>query len=169
MKKTIIAVPFLAVLIVTSLILLKQTANLDERESILALDKEVSFLTLAGDSLIFNSKNFPGKLILNFYGTECGLCRAEVNDIVTFSRDYNIDVLFVTADSLPAIRAFEREVQTKGFGVARVRFAQIKLLDAKRLFGDLIVPQSVALSRGLVIKGHKKGLVSYSFLRKSFI
>lgn len=130
---------------------------------------EFSIATPTNDSIPFNRKQFPERLVLNFYSSECSLCLAEVNDILSFSRQNNIDVLFVTADSDSSLNIFISELRVKVLkGNDRVQFAKIRLADASRLFGDVSVPQTLVFDEGLKIKRLKKGLVSSNFLKKSF-
>lgn len=130
---------------------------------------EFSIATPTNDSILFNSKQFPERLVLNFYSSECSLCLAEVNEILSFSRQNNIDILFVTADSDSSFNFFISELRDKALkNNDRVQFAKIKLADASRLFGDVSVPQTIVFDEGLTIKRLKKGLVSNNFLKKSF-
>ena len=130
--------------------------------------QEVSVLTVDGDSVKINEQNYPHKLILNFYGTDCSLCMAEVNEIVSFSRKYKVGVLFVTADSVDSINRFRHELEKQNITDDHIMFAKISLKNAYKLFGDLIVPQTILLEDSLQVAGIKKGILSYSFLRKSF-
>lgn len=129
---------------------------------------EVPIYTLRGDSLIFNKENYSKKLILNFYGTACGLCLTEVNDIVSFSRKYKISVLFVTADSVEAIDKFTYELRKQGITDERISFGQISFRDAKKLFGDLTVPQSIVIGNDFRVLDKRKGIITYSFLKRCF-
>lgn len=130
---------------------------------------EFSITTQANNSIEFSSKQFPERLVLNFYSSECSLCLAEVNEILSFSRQNNIDVLFVTADSDSSFNIFISELRNKALkDNDRVLFAKIRLADASQLFGDVSVPQTIVFDQGLKIKRLKKGLVSSNFLKKSF-
>jgi len=122
-------------------------------------------ITLNGDTIIFSKDSFPKKLIFNFYSSSCDICMFEVNDIVSFSTKNDIDVLFITADSLESMRNFARDIGNKG---GRITFAKIALVDAEKLFGELTVPQTILFDEGLEIKKIKKGLVSTGLLNKSF-
>jgi hypothetical protein len=129
---------------------------------------EVPIYTLNGDSLIFNKDNYSKKMILNFYGTACGLCLTEMNDIVSFSRKHKISVLFITADSVEAINKFKYELIKQGITDERISFARISLLNAKKLFGELTVPQSIFIDDNFRVVDKKKGIVTYSFLKRCF-
>lgn len=130
---------------------------------------EFTIATPTKDSIVFNRKQFPERLVLNFYSSECSLCLAEVNEILSFSRQTSIDILFVTADSDSSFNSFISELRAKVLkDNDRVQFAKIKLADAGRLFGDVSVPQTIVFDEGLTIKRLKKGLVSNTFLKKSF-
>ena len=130
--------------------------------------EEVPIYTLMGDSLIFNKDNYSKKLILNFYGTACGLCLTEMNDIVSFSRKHKVSVLFITADSVEAIKKFTHELIKQGITDERISFAKISLPNAKKLFGDLTVPQSIFINDNFRVVDRKKGIITYSFLKRCF-
>lgn len=130
---------------------------------------EFTITTPVNDSIVFNSKQFPNRLIFNFYSSECSICLSEVNEILTFSRQNDIDILFVTADSDSIFYAFISELRVKALITNdRVQFAKIQLDDASRLFGGVSVPQTIVFDKGLKIKRMKKGLVTSIFLKKSF-
>jgi peroxiredoxin len=129
---------------------------------------EVPIYTIGGDSLILNKETYSSKLILNFYGTACGLCLTEINDIVSFSRKHKVSVLFVTADSVEAIKKFTYELKKQGITDERISFAQISLPNAKKLFGDLTVPQSIVIGNDFRTLDKKKGIITYSFLKRCF-
>lgn len=130
--------------------------------------EEVPIYMLTGDSLIFSKENYSKKLILNFYGTTCGLCLTEMNDIVSFSRKHKVSVLFITADSVEAIKEFTHELIKQGITDERISFAKISLPNAKKLFGDLTVPQSIFIDDNFRVIDKKKGIITYSFLKKCF-
>lgn len=130
---------------------------------------EFTIVTPVSDSVVFNSKQFPNRLIFNFYSSECSICLSEVNEILTYSRQNNIDILFVTADSDSIFYTFISELRVKVLTTNdRVQFAKIQLDDASRLFGDVSVPQTIVFDKGLKVKRMKKGLVTSNFLKKSF-
>lgn len=168
MKKIIIGTAFLVVSILILLILKNAGFISGQPKQKFTINGEIPLLTLEGDTVKLNGKNYPNKLILNFYGTGCSLCQAEINDIVSFSRDNKINVLFITADSLEAIKQFKNELYKQGINDERISFAHVRLEDAKRFFGDVIVPQSIAFDNMLTVRASKKGLISYSFLKKSY-
>lgn len=168
MKKIIIGAAFLVVTIFFLLILKSAGIISGQTKQKLTIKDEVSLFTIEGDTVTLNYKNYPSKLILNFYGTGCSLCQVEISDIVSFSRDNKINVLFITADSIEAIKQFKNELSKQGINDEHISFAQVRLEDAKRLFGDVIVPQSIVFDKMLTIRASKKGLISYSFLKKSY-
>lgn len=130
--------------------------------------KQVTISNIAGDSILFSEANYPHKLIVNFYGTECGLCLTEINDIVSYSRKTRTKVLFVTADSAYSIQNFIKELEKQKITDPQIMFARISTKTAVRLFGDLTVPQTLLLDDNFRVVGSKKGTISYSFLKKSF-
>jgi hypothetical protein len=142
--------------------------NPRQTESSFSLAKQVSILDISGDSIVFNNENYPNKIIVNFYGTKCGLCLTEINDIVSFSRKTSTKVLFITADSIPSIKSFIAELERQNITDEQIMFAKISLQSAIRLFGDLTVPQTLLVDENFRIIGSKKGIVSYSFLKRSF-
>lgn len=130
---------------------------------------EFELITLENDTVIFNKELYPGKLIFNFYSSDCSICMAEISDIVSFSRKYSVDVLFVTADSLNNIRNFASELGSLGMrDEDKVSFAKIDLQDAYKLFGDLTVPQTIAFTENLNVRKIKKGIITSGILHKSF-
>ena len=129
---------------------------------------EVPIISLSGDTILFSKHKYSGKLILNFYGTRCDLCTYEINDIVSYSRKYSTSVLFITADSIKAIKEFHHQLTEEGISDYQITFAQISLQNAEILFGDLIVPQTILIDGGLKGFSRKKGVITYSYLKKSF-
>ena len=167
MRKAILILVFATVGVLCLLIFLKFKAasRMTEATSV----HEFELITLENDTVIFNKELYPGKLIFNFYSSDCTICMAEMSDIVSFSRKYNIDVLFVTADSLNDMRNFAKELNSLGMrDVDKISFAKIDLQDADKLFGDLTVPQTIAFTENLNIRKIKKGIITSGILRKSF-
>ena len=165
MKKLVFATLILIAAIMVLLVFIKSYSSKKFKDEPIP---SFSIVNLDGNHIEFKKENFPRQLILNFFGTECGLCAAEVSDLILFSRKHNVDILFVTPDSISAIKKFSNELKNQGVNDNKISFAQISLTDAKKTFGDLVVPQSMIFDKGLKIKRMKKGIVSYQFLKKSF-
>ncbi len=165
MKWKVITILIIIILILISLILIKSKARNIYSESEVP---KFSLKKVDGTGLIFTKENYSGKLILNFFGTECEFCLAEMNDIISFSKKHDVEVLFVTADSLDSLRNYILQLKKHGINRERISFAQINLQDANKVFGDVIVPQSMILDDGLKIRTIRKGMVSYTFLKNTF-
>lgn len=164
MKRIVIIVtPVIAVLVFVILIVIKSAPSKIVYKKV----PQISLIKLDGSSIVLNETNYSAPLIFNFFGTDCGFCSVEINDIISFSRKQNIDVLFVSADSLNAINSYAIDLKNQGLQEGRISFAQITLADAKILFGSLVVPQTIVFESGLKIKGIKKGVVTYDYLKKA--
>ena len=165
MKKLIMAAAGLIAAAVIFLIFFKSRSLEEDKHKVLP---EFSLTKLDGSISVFKKENYPKKLILNFFGTECGLCSAEMNDIISFSKTSKTDVLFLSPDSLSAISNFASELKARGVTYEGISFAKISIHDAKKIFSDAVVPQSIIFDEGLKIKRIKKGVLSYQFPKKSF-
>ncbi|GCC51376.1 hypothetical protein SanaruYs_16010 [Chryseotalea sanaruensis] len=165
MRKLILILVISVIAILSLLISLKQ----NKVKQLKTIIPEFTLTTLIGDTIIFNKSNFPTKLILNFYSYDCTLCMAEISDIISFSRENSIPILFISADSLGTIISFTEELKSQGISDEdKISFARVSLQDVYGVFGSLAVPQSVLFEEGLKIKMVKKGILSRNDLLKSF-
>lgn len=160
------------VLIIASLIgfaIYSKSISLSQKSKVQRVAHKFNITTINRDTIPFNSDHFPKRLILNFYSSSCGLCIAEINEIISFSRKKDIDVVFITCDSEKATKNFILELKTSGLkDTDKVSFGKISFDDANGLFGDITVPQTIAFDDGLKIKQIKKGLISSHLLQKAF-
>jgi peroxiredoxin len=165
----IIIILFLSIAVVIGiLIFLKINSNSKNHFSEKVV-QEFDMLTLSGDTITFPIERFSSKLILNFYSTDCSLCMLEIDDIISFSKLNNIEVLFVSADSLVLIKQFASDLNSQVVeDQTKISFGQVSLRDMNKLFGNVAVPQTILIDENLRIKGLKKGVVSTRFLQKSF-
>ncbi len=121
-----------------------------------------------GEISEFSKDKFPDDMILYFFTPQCELCFAELREIISFSKQEKVKLLFVTSDSLHNARAFAKELAFWGIDKASVSIARISPDDVARIFGEARAPQSIFFGNGLQVKGTRKGIISYEMLAESF-
>lgn len=153
------------VLIIGMIVLKAQKSSASEMKPVSSFD----IVTLKGDTLTFNEQTFPRKLVVNFYSSACDLCMIELGDILYFSKKHDVELLFITADSLSEMETFAEHLKKNGVSDAeKITLARINLEDANKLFGNISVPQTIVFDTGLKPKQIKKGLITSGLLQKSF-
>ncbi len=151
-------VPFLAVVI-----LMKSHAAENPPENRLGFQ-----LTYAdGKTAKFTKDRFTGKVILYFFEPGCDLCRSEVEELMTYASDQNIQVLFVTTGDLAKAKAFERGVRSLGKETS-YSFARIEGEEVIRIFPEAKAPQAILFGPGLELRGMREEIISYEFLESTF-
>ena len=126
-------------------------------------------ITLSGDTTFFPDTKRNNKTIINFYSSECPICMTEIGDIILFAKSNNVNIIFISADSLVSIQRFASNLDAHIKGIqSKIMFGQVTLQDMNTLFGEFTVPQTLVLNEDCTIVGIKKGMVSIKFLRKSF-
>ena len=116
----------------------------------------------------FSKDKFPDDMILYFFTPKCELCFAELREIISFSKQEKVKLLFVTTDSLYNARGFAKELAFWGIDHASFSIARIHPSDVARIFGEVQAPQSIFFGNGLQVKGTRKGIISYELLAESF-
>jgi hypothetical protein len=148
------------------LILLKKTQT-NKPQQVQVIDS-IIVTRLTGEKLIIKGSDVESNLILNHYNSECSLCVAEVNDILTYSKLERTKVLFLSVELLAAIQAFSSELKQKNVDSLMVSFARIDSTMVISLFGDFSTPKTILFKEGLKPVKSINGLATYREISKGF-